>query len=385
MSRATISGPLSDSRVATEEARRLGLELLEEEPGARDLGQDLAIGRARDSEPHRARRPVARQADHAHIVREVLAPELGPDAGLVAELLHLLLELEVAEGASELVARGRQRVQVTRARELHRLERELRRRAPDHERQVIGRAGGGAERSDLLGDEAEQRLRVQQRLGLLVEEGLVGRATPLGYEEQVVLVARLGVDLDLRRQVRAGVLLAVHVERRHLRVAQVALLVGAVDAARERTGVVRAGEDPLPLVPDDDGGASVLTAGQHAAGRDVRVLQQLERDEAVVVGRLGVAQDLGELLQVARAQQVRDVVHGVARQTLEPLGLDAQQPLPVELELGDTLRAERAVLRGIGTELEDLLVLEVGHRASALLCSAAQSRGVSSLRATPAA
>src|SRR5512145_2693597 len=53
---------------------------------------------------------------------------------------------------------------------------------PDHEREVVGRAGRGAEALDLLGDEAPQRLRVQQRLRLLVEEGLVGRAAALGDE-----------------------------------------------------------------------------------------------------------------------------------------------------------------------------------------------------------
>ena len=102
----------------------------------------------------------------------------------------------------------RQAVEVARARELHGLERELGREPADHEREVVGRAGRGAERADLLGHEAQQRLRVEQRLRLLVEEGLVRRAAALGQEEQVVLVAGLGVDLDLRRQVRAGVLLA---------------------------------------------------------------------------------------------------------------------------------------------------------------------------------
>ena len=49
----------------------------------------------------RARRAVARQADHAHVVAEVLAAELRADAGLLRELEHLRLELEVAEAAAE--------------------------------------------------------------------------------------------------------------------------------------------------------------------------------------------------------------------------------------------------------------------------------------------
>ena len=55
---------------------------------------------------------MARQADHPHVVGEVLAAELGADADLVAELLDLLLELRVAEGAAERVARGGQVVEV---------------------------------------------------------------------------------------------------------------------------------------------------------------------------------------------------------------------------------------------------------------------------------
>ena len=42
-------------------------------------------------------RAVAGQADHAHVVAEVLAAELGADAELPGQLEHLLLELGVAE------------------------------------------------------------------------------------------------------------------------------------------------------------------------------------------------------------------------------------------------------------------------------------------------
>src|SRR5262249_57008804 len=136
----------------------------------------------------------------------------GADPRLVAERQDLGLEVRVAEGAAVLVARRRERVEVAAARELHRLQRELRRGAADDERQVVGGAGRGAERADLLRDEAQQRLRVEQRLRLLVEEALVRGAASLRDEEQLVLGTRLAVDLDLRRQVRAGVLLGVHVD-----------------------------------------------------------------------------------------------------------------------------------------------------------------------------
>ena len=123
-------------------------------------------------------------------------------------------------------------------------------RAADHDREVIGRARGGAERAQLLVEEREQALRVQERLGLLVQVALVRRAAALGHEQELVGVAVVGVELDLRRQVGAGVLLLVHVERRELRVAQVARLVGLEDAARERRLVAAAGPKTCwPFLP----------------------------------------------------------------------------------------------------------------------------------------
>ncbi len=75
------------------------------------------------------------------LVREaVLAAELGADAGLDRDLEDLLLHLEVAEGAPELVARSRQVVEGVGAGQLDGLEVEFGRGAADHQRQVVGRA-----------------------------------------------------------------------------------------------------------------------------------------------------------------------------------------------------------------------------------------------------
>ena len=131
MSRATTSGPVSDSRVFTgcfdssarisaigrlrsicttsvssvgcvasvwgQVRRRVGLELLEEHALGRDLAERLPVGRARHRDRHRARRTVPRQPDHAHVVAEVLAAELRADPETLSELEDLLLELQVAE------------------------------------------------------------------------------------------------------------------------------------------------------------------------------------------------------------------------------------------------------------------------------------------------
>ena len=270
MSRATTSGPVSESRVLTgccdssarisaigrlrsicdhvvvgdrlrrppvvgQVLRRVGLELLEEDALGGDLAQRLAVGRARDGDRHRAGGAVARQPDDAHVVAEVLAAELRADPEGLGQLEDLLLQLEVAEPVRAHRALGRQVVEVVRGGVLRGLQRELRRRAADHHRQVVRRAGGGAERADLLVEEGQHPLRVEDRLGLLEQERLVGRAAALGHEEELVLRRpvrglRRRVELDLGRQVGAGVLLLVRRQRRELGVAQVEPGVGVVHA-----------------------------------------------------------------------------------------------------------------------------------------------------------
>ena len=49
---------------------------------------------------------MARQADHPHVMAEVLPAELGADAGLPGHLEHLLLQPQVPEGPPVLVIHG---------------------------------------------------------------------------------------------------------------------------------------------------------------------------------------------------------------------------------------------------------------------------------------
>src|SRR5215813_12244443 len=91
---------------------RIALELLEIDAVARDLAERLAVGRAGDAEPDRQRGAVARQADHAHVVTEILAAELRANAERMREAMHLLLHLEIAEGVTVLGAARRKIVEV---------------------------------------------------------------------------------------------------------------------------------------------------------------------------------------------------------------------------------------------------------------------------------
>ncbi len=304
-------------------------------PSARDPAERLPVGRAGDGEGDRAGSAVPRQPDHPDVVAEVLAAELRADAEGLGQLEDLLLQLEVAEAVGTGRSFGRQVVEVVRRGVLRGLQGELGAGAADHDGEVVRRAGGRAERLDLLVEELQQTGRVEHRLRLLEQERLVRRPAALGHEQELVLRPTPGgracrdprrrVDLDLRRQVGAGVLLLEHAQWRELGVTQVELRVGVVHAAADRLGVVGAGEHTFGLLAHHDRGAGVLAHRQHAAGRDVHVLQQVQGHEAVVPARLGVVDDLAQLRKVSGPQVVADVVHRLGGQPLYRLRRDAEE------------------------------------------------------------
>ncbi len=348
-----------------QEPGRVALQLLQEHAVRRDLRLGLSVRRARHRDADRQRRAVPGQADHPDVVAEVLAAELRADAEPAGQLQHLLLQVPVAEGVPHLGTGLRQRVQVARRRQLRDLEGELRRHPADDDRQVVGRARRRTQRAQLLVEEGRQPLRVQQRLGLLVQEGLVGRPAALGHHQQLVARggARHAVQLDLRGQVRAGVALVPERRGRHLRVAQVEGFEGLEDPAGDRLLVVPAGQHGLGALADDDRRAGVLTHRQHPARGDAGVAQQVRRDEAVVRRRLGVVDDRAQLGEVRRAQQVGDVADGGAHQRGQRRGRDLEE---LAAECGDVdqvacREVETAVLGGVGAQGQHVGVVELGH------------------------
>ena len=102
----------------------------------------------------------------------------------------------------------------------------------------------------------------------------------------------------------------------------------------------------------DDGGAGVLAHGQHAAGGDVGVLQEVIGDELVVRGRLRVVEDGAQLLQMRRPQQVVDVGEGGLGQRPQALALDHQHVPAHDLFRAHPADIELAVFSLIGPERE---------------------------------
>ena len=325
-----------------------------------DLGLDVAVGRAAHAHTDRAAGAVAGQTDHADVVRHVLAAELSAQADVAGFFKELVFELDVAEGAARFVARRGQLVVVVRAGELDGEHRAFGRRAANHEGDVVGRAGGRAERLHLVDEIGHERGRIQNGLRFLEEVGLVGRAAALDHAQELVFAAFAGFNVDLSGQVAAGVLFFVHRQRGVLRITQGALRVGVVHAARERFLIAETRPNVLALFAVNDGRARVLAQRQDALGGRFGVAQEGQGDVLVVFAGFGILEDLGDLFVVGAAQQEVGVVEALARQQRERFGLDLDDLVAFEFTFGDIVLGEQVVLGLVLAELEHRRILEFG-------------------------
>ncbi len=102
----------------------------------------------------------------------------------------------------------------------------------------------------------------------------------------------------------------------------------------------------LATLAHDDGRPGVLAHRQDAAGRDVGVLEQVEGDEPIVGARLGVGQDVRQLLQMPGSEQVLDRCDGLEGQDSQGFGFHLQELAPGGLDHADPLACHEAV-RGV--------------------------------------
>src|SRR5438067_714759 len=141
-----------------QEAGRIALEFFEKNALFGNLAERLPVGRTRDTQTDRERSAVARQPDHAHVVTEIFPAELCADPERLRKLVHLLLHRKIAKGVTGLGASRRQLVIVTCGGELHRLHRQLGRRAADDDGEMIWRTRGRTESEDFLLEESEHAI-----------------------------------------------------------------------------------------------------------------------------------------------------------------------------------------------------------------------------------
>ena len=302
---------------------------------------------------------MAWKTDDAYVVCEILAAELCAQAYLVALLQELLLQFHVAEGTACLVARGGEVIVEVSRSQLNREQVAFNTRTTYNKGDMVGRTRRRTERLNLLDTEWDKFLGVEQSLGLLIKVCLVGRATALGDEEEIVLHAVVGgKEVNLRRKVGAGVDFLVHIQRHILGVAQVVLRVAIVRTAGDILGIVVARPHLLALVGNADCGTCVLAERKHALCCNAGVLEHGEGHELVVVRSFRVLQNLGDLRRVGRAQAEFNFFKSGLGNLGERLGGDLQNLLAFEFGDGNAIFTEVHVFGSIFTVLDGCFVFE---------------------------
>jgi hypothetical protein len=157
---------------------------------------------------------------------------------------------------------------------------------------VIRRARSGPEREHFFLKERQHAIVCQNRWCRLKQERFVGRTAAFRDEQQLIAVFTFRIDLNLRGHVRLGVLFLEHGNRRELRIPQVTPEIRVARTFRERCLIVAGSENHAAFLPHDNGGAGVLAHWQDATGCDIRILQKIEGDELVIVGRFRVIKNL---------------------------------------------------------------------------------------------
>ena len=92
--------------------RRIRVHHLKEDTVLCNLTLDVAVGRTAHAHTDRTACSMTWKTDHADVVCQVLAAELGTQTNLVSLLQEFFLKVDVAESASGLVASSRQSVVV---------------------------------------------------------------------------------------------------------------------------------------------------------------------------------------------------------------------------------------------------------------------------------
>jgi hypothetical protein len=101
-----------------------------------------------------------------------------------------------------------------------------------------------------------------------------------------------------------------------------------------------------------------LAHRKHTTRCNACVLQEIEGDEAIVRACFWVGEDVGELLEVTRAEQVRNVAHRSAREQGQCRVVDAKEFAVRRGERVDAVGAEESVLGRVGTERQQFGVRE---------------------------
>eukprot|EP00049_Salpingoeca_infusionum_P027598 m.33334 g.33334 ORF g.33334 m.33334 type:complete len:334 (+) comp9607_c1_seq2:3071-4072(+) len=292
---------------------------------------------------------------------KVLASELCANAHLTGDIEHALLPLQVSKASCELISAGVKVVIVLGGRHLDRFEVHIGRQATNDNGEMVWWTGSSSESLDLFFQKGSETFLIEHSLCFLEEKRFVGRTSSLCHEQEVVLIAICGVEVDLCWKVAPSVLLIKHGERCHLTVTQVATRVCVVYSPGDCLLVIAIGPHVLTTFANCNTSTCILAAWENHARSNVCVLDQFKRDKAVVLRCFWVLQDVTELLQVSWAQEVRNVSHGLLRQGGQSLRRNLQDFAPVDFNHIDAIGGDLLVGRCVWCgSLKYTLVLE-GH------------------------
>ena len=183
---------------------------------------------------------------------------------------------------------------------------------------MIRRAGSSAEALHLLHEEWDERARVLYPcFCLLVEVGLVGRASALHHAQEAVLHALGSLYVNLCGQVATGIHLVIHIQRSILRIAQVVLGVGVIHALGKSFLVLKASPHLLTFLAVYDSRASILAEGQLSLASHLGIPQHGESHEFVVLRCFGVVKYRSHLLVMLSAQHEVHIMKRLCGEQLE--------------------------------------------------------------------
>ncbi|MNV47215.1 hypothetical protein D3C71_1390750 [compost metagenome] len=219
------------TQLLRDEFARIMLQLLQPDAVTVDLAFNVTVSGAGNPHSHRAGCAMARQTHHANVMRKVFTAKLRAQSQVLRFFQQLFFQRHVAECLTVLIAFGRQAIIVLGRRQFYGFQGCFRRGAADNERHVVRRASRGAQRTHFLDQIILQLARRQQRFGFLIKVGFVGRTAAFSNTQEFVFFTVDAVEVDLRRQVAAGVDLFIHIQRGVLRIAQVVFDKGVVHPA----------------------------------------------------------------------------------------------------------------------------------------------------------
>ena len=302
-------------------------------------------------------------------MRHVFTAELCSQTDLVRFLQQLLLQLDIAESASGLVARRRQRVVIVRRSQFDGQQVLLRTRTTDHDGDMIRRASRCTKALHFLHEEGDESTRVlDARLGLLIEIGFVRRTATFGDAEELILRAFSSLQVNLRRKVAFGVHFVVHVQRRVLRVTQIALGVRIEHTAAQRFLVLKARPHLLSFLAVDDCRSCILAQRQLTLASHFGIAQEGQCYIFVVGRSLGVAQNLRHLLVVRATQHETHVMKSLLRHQRQRLRGHFQNLMSFKLTDRNIVFGQQIILRFILTKLKHRCILKFSHIFCYFLC-----------------